>query len=58
MPDMPNYKEFGGAGQKSQKDATDIYDSRYGKYDDKVVKDDKVSKQPPAQPKPLSIRGS
>lgn len=58
MPDQPNYQEFGNAGQKSQKDATEMYDSRYGKWDDKSVRDDKSNKPLPAEKSPIKYSGS
>ncbi len=58
MPHMPNYKEFAQAGQTSQKDAEELYDSTYGKYKDEAVRDDKTTKAPPAQPDPFKISGS
>ena len=39
MPDKPTWEEFAGAGSTEQKDATDIYDGRYGKYKDAVADD-------------------
>ncbi len=58
MPHKPNYEEFAGAGQKAQKDATELYDSTYGRYEDEACRDDKTTRAPPAQPDPVKISGS
>jgi hypothetical protein len=58
MPDMPNWQEFGSAGQQSQKDVTELYDARYGRHKDEAVRDDKKTKPLPAEPSPISIGGN
>lgn len=47
MPDKPNSTEFAGAGSIPQKDASEIYDSRYGKYKDAVDDDTNTEKKLP-----------
>lgn len=34
MPHMPNSEEFRSAGQESQKDVPEVYDSYYGRYEE------------------------
>jgi len=50
-----NNKDFAAAGDQSQKDVARIYDEKHGKYDNRAVRDDKVTKPPPSQPSPIAF---
>lgn len=62
MSDQPNFEEFAGAGSQQKKDATEVYDGRYGKYKDAVSDDTNQEGKLPnlpkgADPKPFTIKG-
>ena len=54
MPDKPNSEEFAAASSVGQKDATDIYDGRYGKYKDAVADDTDTEKKLPTTSMPMA----
>lgn len=53
-----NAEEYGGAGQASGNEPVNLYDKGHGTYSDEAVRDDKRSKEPPAQPSPIGGGGS
>ena len=62
MPDKPTWVEFASAGSQQQKDATEVYDSRYGKYKDAVADNTNVDTKLPTtsfpkapDPKPYKL---
>jgi len=57
MPDQPNWKELGQkAGQGPQKDVTQVYDDRYGRYQDRAEHEKGTKPPPETIPHPFAAK--
>jgi hypothetical protein len=54
LPDKPNHEEFGKPVVDGDTDATDVYDQRYGSYQDQVTKTSPAAK-PTQIPVPFKV---
>lgn len=55
MPDQPNWKEMGPpkSGQDAQKSPTEVYDDRYGRYEDRAEQTKGQTPPPATIPHPI-----